>query len=162
MKYYKIERCKNDEHEFIQKFVMNLRESDRMELDAVSNKMYGQEISDSIKNSAEAYKVTGEKGEPLVLYGAVKMKNRSGALIWCLATDDIMHYKRELVKVSAAILKIWVKRYGRLYNCVAEFNARAIRWLEHNGAKFEPSMPLGKHHEGFLYFQIGDEKKCAQ
>ena len=153
-RHYSIMKCQHTEHEFIKKFMLDLREADRRELAAVCNGMFGKEISESVENSEEAYTVIDEEGIPLAIFGIVAVEGREGRMIWCLGTNALDRYKRPFVHESRGIMMHWLARHHVLYNCVGEFNKKSIRWLKWLGAEFSGPFLVGKKNEPFLYFEI--------
>jgi len=140
------------ELDWLHKFERSLRPEDRREADAMHEDGALQAIMDSVKYSEEAFRVTGEVGEPLVLYGKYKADGLPGRLIWCMATTHLPPYEREFARVSRKILQDWAKEYGLLWNAVAEFNEPAKRWLKWCGAEFGDTLEMGG--EKFIRFFI--------
>lgn len=156
---YSIVACQGEEHNFIKEFLLDLREADRRELAAVCDGMFGKEIAESIKNSAEAYKVIGGAGVPLAVFGIVLVEGRAGRMIWCLGTNALEPYKWPFIRESRSIVMDWKQKHRRLYNCVGAFNEKSIRWLKWLGAEFSEPFPVGEKNEKFVYFEIkGDEE----
>lgn len=146
---HKIERCRKREPEFIEKFLLDMRDEDRRELSVVTGNCR-QELIESLENSEDAFRVVEPDGTPLVLFGNVPQND--GRLIWCVATNSIHRHERQFALVSRKILMRWAKMYGRLYNCVACFNEPAIRWLRWMGAEF--TRPFYVNGVLFMRFEI--------
>lgn len=141
-----------EELNWLYEFELNLRPEDRMEAAVMHEGGASRAIMDSVKESEDAFRVTGEVGEPLVLYGKYKAEGLPGRLIWCMATTHLPPYEREFARVSRKILQDWVKEYGLLWNAVAEFNEPAKRWLRWCGAEFGDTLEMGG--EKFIRFFI--------
>lgn len=139
------------EWDWLEAFEKNLRPADRRELVALHGNAY-QAIVQSVTTSEEAFRVTGAKGEPLVLYGKCAEENLPGRLIWCMATNDLGPYQREFARVSRRILHAWADRHGILWNAVGDFNEAAKRWLKWCGAEFGNPFKMGG--ETFVRFYI--------
>lgn len=154
---YEIKKIKNpqaiadSEWAWIDAFEKKLRAADRRELVAVHGNEF-QAIVQSVTTSEEAYRVTGENGEPLVLYGKCAPENLPGRLIWCMATDELKPYQREFARVSKRILRKWADEYGILWNAVGDWNEPAKRWLKWCGAEFGKPLEMGG--EKFVRFYI--------
>lgn len=141
-----------EEQNWLHEFELGLRPEDRMEAAAMHKGGASQAVMDSVKESEDAYRVTGEMDEPLVLYGKYKAEGLPGRLIWCMATIHLPPYEREFARVSRKILQDWTKEYGLLWNAVAEFNEPAKRWLRWCGAEFGEPLEMGG--EKFIRFCI--------
>lgn len=154
---YEIRKIENpqaiadSEWEWLEAFEKNLRTADRRELIAVHKNAFAA-IAQSVTTSEEAYRVTGAKGEPLVLYGKCAPENLPGRLIWCMATANLATYEREFARVSKKILQEWAAKHGLLWNAVGEFNEAAKRWLKWCGAEFGSPLIMGG--EMFVRFYI--------
>lgn len=154
---YVIETVKNPqviadlEWDWLDKFSERLRPLDRRELAAVHGNAY-QAIVQSVTTSEKAYRVTGAKGEPLVLYGKCAHESLPGRMIWCVATEELEPYQREFARVSKKILQAWAAEHGILWNAVGDFNEPAKRWLEWCGAEFGKPLEMGG--EKFVRFYI--------
>ena len=109
-------------------------------------------IKTSIASSEDCFTVTGEHGEPLVLYGKCAIPNIPGRMIWCVATTALKTYEREFARVSRRILREWAEEYGILWNAVGGFNEPAQRWLKWCGADFGKPLTMGG--EQFIRFYI--------
>ena len=139
------------EWEWIDAFEKKLRAADRRELAAMHGNAY-QAIVQSVTTSEKAYRVTGAKGEPLVLYGKCAHESLPGRMIWCVATEELEPYQREFARVSKKILQAWAAEHGILWNAVGDFNEPAKRWLKWCGAEF--GQPLEMGGETFVRFYI--------
>lgn len=141
----------DEEWDWLMEFEGSLRDEDRRELIA-SNGDVWTAIDVSILNSEVCYRVTGDKGQPLVLYGRCAVQNTAGRLIWCLATEYLKPYEREFARVSRKILQEWAEEFGILWNAVGDFNEPAKRWLLWCGAEFGKPLTMGG--ETFVRFYI--------
>ena len=139
------------EWDWLTDFEERLRQADRRELIAAAGDAWTA-IDTSIVNSEACYRVSGDKGQPLVLYGRCKVDGIPGRLIWCVATDELKPYEREFARVSRKILQEWAEEFGILWNAVGEFNEPAMRWLKWCGAEF--GKPLDMGGEKFIRFYI--------
>ena len=154
---YEIEKIKNPqaladlEWEWLERFEQDIRAADRREVEAVHGNAFAA-IVQSVTTSEQAYRVTGAKGEPLVLYGKCAEENLPGRLIWCMATNSMEPYEREFARVSKEILRKWAAEHGILWNAVGDFNEPAKRWLKWCGAEF--GQPLEMGGEKFVRFYI--------
>lgn len=154
---YEIKKIENPqsladlEWKWLEVFERNLRPADRRELIATHKNAY-LAIVQSVTTSEEVYRVTGAKGEPLVLYGKGTEENMPGRIIWCMATNDLKPYQREFARVSKKILQEWAAEHGILWNAVGDFNEAAKRWLIWCGAEFGQPLELGG--EVFVRFII--------
>ena len=146
---YKIERCRKREPEFIDRFIRDIRPEDSRELSVITGD-FRQELTESLENSEDAFKVTEPDGTPLVLFGNFPQEN--GRLIWCVGTKAMRRHERSFTRVSRKIILRWAEMYWRLYNCVACFNDPSIRWLTWLGAEF--TQPFSVNGELFMRFEI--------
>ncbi len=142
----------NEEWDWLAQFNRTLRPADKREANATHPDGAFQAIVDSVLYSEAAFRVTGENGEPLVLYGKYTQENLPGRLVWCMATTRLKPYEREFARVSRKILRQWADEYGLLWNAVGEFNTPAQRWLRWCGAKFGDPLEMGG--ETFIRFFI--------
>ncbi len=140
-----------EEREWLRRFHDRLREDDKRELVAAEGSAMNA-IQTSIESSEDCYTVTGEHGEPLVLYGKCVIENIPGRMIWCMATTALKPYEREFARVSRRILHGWAEDYGILWNAVGDFNEPAKRWLKWCGAEFGNPLTMGG--ETFIRFFI--------
>lgn len=139
------------EWDWLIEFEGALRDADRRELAAACGDAWTG-IDTSILHSEVCYRVTGGKGQPIVLYGRSIVENAPGRLIWCVATEMMKPYEREFARVSRRILRDWADEFGILWNAVGEFNEPAIRWLKWCGAEFGKPLEMGG--ELFIRFYI--------
>lgn len=139
------------EWDWLMEFEGSLRDADRRELNAACGDVWTA-IDTSILHSEICYRVTGDKGQPIVLYGRSIVENTPGRLIWCVATEMMKPYEREFARVSRRILRDWADEFGILWNAVGEFNEPAIRWLKWCGAEFGNPLEMGG--ETFIRFYI--------
>jgi len=140
-----------EEIQWLWRFHDTLREDDKRELIAAEGSTE-KAIRTSIESSEDCFAVTGEHGEPLVLYGKCVIENIPGRMIWCMATTELKPYEREFARVSRRILQGWAEEYGILWNAVGDFNEPAKRWLRWCGAEF--GNPLVLSGELFIRFYI--------
>ena len=156
-----IEQCRADDREFLRAMLASLRPTDRLEIHCLTDGLE-EELFQSVKNSAECYKVQSKDGRPYALFGAVLVPGEDGALIWCVCSVFIREKWLSFARESRRILRRWVKEYGVRYNVVAGFDSQAVAWLSWCGARlFEPN-PLGRHGEMFRRFEIRkEETACA-
>lgn len=148
-KAYRIEPAKKNEEIFIRKFVKDIREVDAYELTTCSETPE-EELRESLKRSAEAYKVSDIKGRPLVIYGVID--ELEGGLIWCVGTNALRNYWIPFTRESKAIISRWKKEYGILFNAVTTNNLQAIHWLRSLEAVF--GEPFEFNRREFRRFEI--------
>ncbi len=148
-------RCRGyftrEEWQWIESFIRDLRPLDVRELNAGGGVV--EEIMASIDQSESCWRVTGQGGEPLVLFGKKAVHGVPGRLIWCMGTRHLCRYEREFARVSKQILLQWTQQDGCLYNACGAFNLPAIRWLTWCGARFGCRRNI--RDEEFIDFVIG-------
>lgn len=149
---FTIKKCSKDETDFIERFLPDIRPADYDELISLTGDNIKQEIIESVNYSLHAYKVESCDNKPLALYGITKVEKVDGFMIWCIGTNELKKYEKSFTKLSRNILKIWLKKYKRLYNFVSIENEKSINWLKWLGAKFQKPFAAGVKNKEFIYF----------
>lgn len=133
----------------------NLRQIDRLEVEAFGFTDYLQAIEKSMDNAEVVFVVKGDK--PLCVFGLGEESNGI-RVVWLLASEGIEKYKREFIEYSYPILKFWFKEYGPMFNYISVENINSIRWLKWLGANFSEPFLIGG--QGFKEFTL-DERSFS-
>ena len=143
----------------------NLRASDIRELYA----LYGHvdalgALTASIDNSDECYVGVGENGLPALVFGLLK-RGRNEALIWALATPELINYRIAFIRRSKECISRWFSEnpdINTMFNFSHSANTLHHQWLEWCGAHMLPTVPWGTLKEDFTPFVIRRETYVNQ
>lgn len=133
------------------RIAINMREADRLEVQAASGLSPLEVLEQGIERSAVCwcYKY---RGEPLFLVGVVDGLDAGTGVIWLLGTDGIITHKRFLHKLAKSVLTEWHRRWPTLGNIVDARNVVHVRWLKSMGFTFSAPVIAGVAQTSFLPF----------
>jgi len=92
----------------------------------------------------------GNPSSPIAIFGFIGDPG-NGAIVWMLATDDLVKYKMEFLVKARDAVDAASKKYGLLYNRVYRKNLLHIRWLKWMGFTFVDD------NQPFIFFY----RQCA-
>lgn len=132
-----------------------LREADKRELSAISDRPYRDTLYLGAVVSSPARTIIHED-EVIGMYGVAPAYgfNLEYGCIWCLASDKLTEIKYQFLKQSISEVRDMEKNYKKLINFVHADNTTSIRWLKFLGFKVSPTpVILGIKQEPFYYFE---------
>jgi hypothetical protein len=91
------------------------------------------------------------EGRIIALFGCVP--SEFGGVPWLLASDLIDQHRKELVRLSARYIGLWLQRHGLLVNFVDARNGASVAWLRRLGFELLPAMPFGVEGRLFHMFR---------
>ncbi len=129
-----------------------MRPEDRAEIVAASGESPRQALFRGYIASDECYTVYRvSDGLPLAVFGNKVIDPKLSAIVWLLASTDLLQHKWEFLRKS----REWVERFQDkvplLYNAVDQRNALHIRWLSWVGFSFIGTV-RGRNNEPFIEF----------
>lgn len=130
-----------------------LRQADRQELQALSDRPAVDTLLDGGVNSQPSCTVVGNSGLGAGMFGAINEGAGSGR-IWLLGTDELITPPlcRQFLRESKAYVRGMERRYKVLHNHVMEANELHVRWLKWCGFTFIRRVNRGRSGEPFLDF----------
>ena len=139
----------------VQALVENMREGDRLEVQAATGAPVEDAIIDSIRASVWvlALEVDGELG---MIFGLAPMGGLIGraAAPWALGTIAVERRPRALIELGPRYLDAMLASYPHLYNYVDARNTRSIRWFKWMGFQFHDAEPFGAAGLPFHRFEM--------
>lgn len=149
-----IEFRQPDEHS-VKELKDNMSREDRVELicQGISPE-FG--VDYSVQHSLEAVAIYVD-GELTCITGLV-IDDALGyeAYPWMLGTPALQKHPKKLMKYSNILIKRWLTKHPYLVNYVDARYTRAIRWLQHLGAKLEYLPEHGLYSRPFYKFTFGE------
>ncbi|ROM29273.1 hypothetical protein BK645_09900 [Pseudomonas protegens] len=143
----------------IQGLLEDLREADKLELEAIRGWTAEDEVRNAIKFSANCQAcVVGDM--VLAIFGDSAHDEVYG-LPWMASTNAIIRYRRQFLAHCRPVVEAMRHRHLWLINMADARNTLAIRWLTWLGFKFQPAVPYGINGELFHPFHM-EGAKCAQ
>lgn len=133
----------------------NMRADDLRELHAIHGSELGamELLAQSVSLSAECFALVAPDGSPVAIFGVAPVyPDPLDASPWLLATEEFASYPRDLVVLGRQVVKGWVSKYRRLYNCVDARNTRSVAWLQAIGFEVRAPGPAGRDGELFHLF----------
>lgn len=132
----------------------NMRDADRTEMLLMGYNSI-EYVTDSINTSKECFACYTEDGRILGIGGIADTSDFGlGVPIWFLASKDIAHYHKQLVRHGMAIIKRYLEIYGKVYNYISIDNLQAIRYIKKAGAVIYLPQKWGINGELFVPFVI--------
>lgn len=142
---------------YIDDLIANIRESDYKEYEQMGMELsFHKAVYESVKTSIECYCLTDRIGKVIAIFGASKEVPTGGRIVWALGTDLVDHNKKTFMKATKHTLNEWVDKYGLLWNSVAVWNDKSIRWLKWLKAEF--GKPILQNGHEFLPFLVCKKK----
>lgn len=120
----------------------NLREQDRVELDACGWRNHYAAILQSVRSSDWAY-TARVGGRVACVFGLA----RAGTVLapigvpWMLGTDLVPAHRRALARLAPRYIRTMLRTYPVLRNLVHADNTVAVQWLRRTGFAFGPTIP---------------------
>ena len=130
----------------------NMRQSDIDELWASDHIKPKEALERSYKDSSICFTID-YKGNPIGMFGVVPYTTiQDWGSIWLLATNDLCHVNRQLIRRSKYFIQILLRYFTHLENHVSCENIASIKWLAFCGAKLNPPEPYGPDNKMFQRF----------
>lgn len=142
-------------HRHVAPLLADLRECDRLEMEASSGADLETALRTSINLSDQPF--AGWAGDKLVcLFGAVRLSIMSDiASPWCLGTTQMARNAAEVIRHTRSWVE-WVREdFPKLSNYVDARNRASIRWLRGIGFTIDPPIPFGVSGLPFHHFHMG-------
>tara|TARA_R100000654_G_scaffold19787_1_gene40239 strand:- start:19 stop:471 length:453 start_codon:yes stop_codon:yes gene_type:complete len=131
----------------------NLRESDVLELEAMSVKPRTALTHGYLNGECH----TGMCEDTVIcMYGVVPDKH--GARIWMLSREGIEKHALPVSRITRGEVKRFSQKHTVLYNVVDERNKIIIRWLKWLGFKFGARYLIGTNKHSFKEFHLWSEQ----
>ena len=125
----------------------HLREEDKAEYAALTGKPFSAAaLVAAVAVPGKAFVALDRSGKPWCLFGLT-----DSDLIWLVGTPRLAHNARQLLHYGRAIIKVWLRKYGRVHNIISRDNKPAIRTLRKLGFVFGAALC----HGTFISFQQG-------
>ena len=111
-----------------------IRDEDRRELIALSGGTPGKALMDAVAATGRSW-MTFDKvqGKLISVFGVHELPTFRGGIIWAVLTPEVYNCRKEFHKVSKAVLKNWLNKYGLIHNYVDSRNKAHIKWLKRLG-----------------------------
>lgn len=120
---------------------MDLREADRLELEASTHNKPEKAIVQSIRMSAACWTAEYD-GVPVAVFGVTPINMLEGkGSPWLLATTDCDKLIVQFVRQTRVYIPIMLSLFPRLENLVDARNAKSIRWLRRLGFHIRDAIP---------------------
>lgn len=143
--------------DYINDLIANIRDCDVKEfLEMGINESFSESVFESVKTSIECECLLDDKNNVIAIYGVSIPVPTGGRVVWALGTDLIESNKKTFIKATKRALYSWVARYGLLWNNVAIWNKKSIRWLKWLNASFGDVVVINGYE--FLPFVIYQDK----
>ncbi len=143
----------------------NLRNEDRLELQALYNNDWKQEALLNISDK-EFYILYGYDNDfkcvPIAIgdFYEIYPEDKSVACVWLLTTKYIYNNKSLFIRVLLNLLKQKSKKYKLFFNFIYQSNFEAKKWLKKLGFKFNNPHPKGLSvKENFEFFYKINERE---
>jgi hypothetical protein len=138
--------------EHIQLVADRMRQADRDEVEAGSDRTPHGALVYSVENSTGAWTALFD-GVPAAIFGVgdINILTRVGAP-WMLGTDDLERNFRPFLRTSISFRDQLLQRYSILRNFVDVRNTVSIRWLEWLGFTFLDPITVRGHE--FRLFEL--------
>lgn len=129
----------------IRTIAKRMRQADRDEVSAMSDRTPGEALAYSLRKSACAW--TGIiDGRPEVMFGVGDLNILAGVgAPWLLGTDAVEVHAREFLRLSVDFRDQLLRRYPIMRNFVDDRNTISIRWLKWLGATVLEPVELRGH-----------------
>lgn len=147
------------EHWHIEALLLDLREGDRLELEAIRGWTAAQELKHAISSAARARTCMCD-GKVLAIFGDSKYDDTYG-LPWMVSSTWIELHRRAFLAECVDVVADMRTRHKQLINFADVRNTQAVRWLKWLGFTFAPAIAYGINNELFYPFQM-EGTACAQ
>lgn len=114
------------------KFLKNIRNSDKLELEIILGPKYRQEfIKTTLKNKNTTWMLQDKNNNPIAIGGIVlqPFEGLKAAQIWLLCSNDVKKHKQYLFKYIKNKLKIFKNEFDVLFNYIYKSNFKILLWL---------------------------------
>lgn len=141
--------------EDIQFLIDEIREPDKIELEAAAGSPYYQVIRDGYKQNAH-HSWTGHANNNVVaVFGIKRLTALSDVGVpWLISTNLVPKYRGVFMRYSKQIFDLVKRDYNYLCNYVDKRNIVAIRWLKWLGFTIQEPEPYGVNGELFCRFEL--------
>lgn len=130
----------------------NLRQSDRIEVEASSGLDPLEALQFSWAVSSHGWFIMDRAGEPVAVFGAAPMVAPGAGLVWMLGTDGIIREAVGIARATRPYVERMMADYALLWNHVDVRNYVSARWLQWAGFKLLSTAPHGRLGEPFHLF----------
>jgi hypothetical protein len=137
----------------------DLREADRLELEAIRGWTAEQELKHAISTASRARSCMCD-GKVLAIFGDSAYDDTYG-LPWMVSSTWIEQHRRAFLAECVDVVADMRTRHQVLINFADIRNTQAVRWLKWLGFTFLPAIPYGINNELFYPFQM-EGAACAQ
>lgn len=110
----------------------HLREADKKEITAISGVNHTQALLYSILSS-DSYTACLPDCTPIAVFGVGDGEPEEFGIPWMVGTDQMLRYRKPLIKDARKWVDSYRGRYRVLCNYVDARNRIHIRWLQHIG-----------------------------
>ncbi|HDM8068676.1 hypothetical protein LCS78_16995 [Vibrio harveyi] len=140
--------------EIIDALVVNARQADIDEVNALTSLPFRGAIVESIENSVWTLSAYCD-GDLLCVFGLSMTNMLAGyGSPWMIGTNSINSHKKDFWKASKEVIG-WMKEYsGQLENIVHTEHDAAICWLSHLGFEFDEKLIDGLNGSKFKRFYL--------
>jgi hypothetical protein len=131
-----------------------IREDDIQEVRAMSGNDILSSLIFGVLFSDEPLAICGDDNKVIGLMGVIDNKDTDIKIgsVWLLASDELLKYKRQLIKESLKYTEFYQSKYDILWNYVDKRNITHIRWLKFCGFSFIKEVNIGIENRKFLEF----------
>jgi len=128
----KINRLTDDD---IKNILPNIRPDDVAECELMAGKSI-DDILIGAEHTTESYAASIHR-RVIALFGINIHQGQT--LAWMVGTDDLMasRYRKSVVSITKTYVRYFIGKYGILTNFVCTQNKKAVRFLQHMGARFD-------------------------
>ena len=128
-----------------------MRRSDIDEIWASNHLTPLEALTKGLDNSV--FCLTVENGRPIAMFGvASEYLIASRAVVWLLASDDLVKIQKRFLRYSRTFIEIMLSRFPYLENYVDVRNEKSIKWLKLCGAILDEPEPYGVEQKMFRHF----------
>ena len=119
----------------LNKFLKNIRKSDRDELFYHFGKKLRKKFIQTVKNTKNTYFVGNDRGLPLAIGGFHTNKKDKVFLVWLLCTNETENNKFELYKYIKAKVDEYKENCSLMFNYIYKSNYDSLKLLSALGFK---------------------------
>lgn len=143
----------------IRDLLSDLREADRLELEALRGWTAEQELREAVRITPHARSCIAE-GKVLAIFGDSRHDEFIG-IPWMVSSNAISRHARSFLVCCAEVIEDMRTRHQYLVNFADTRNNIAIRWLKWCGFEFFKPIPYGRGGELFHPFTM-EGTACAE
>lgn len=132
-------------------FLLNLCAEDKVEIDALSNISFKDELFKLCLNNKNKYTyfLADDEKQPLALGGAYVIDDTKSARVWLLSTNFLNKNKKSVYGYVLNKIDFFKTEFDFLYNYIFKSNFSSLKWLKKCGFKI---VDLKNPEYKFFYF----------